>query len=201
MTVLEMFPPETDIIAERSDDAVFSDTVTVTDPLFEPDAGLIVHQLELLLVTVQEVFDDMLNEPLPPKYPNDKLLLSTVKVETGVLPACVSVTVVLFPLSSPVTVIWAVRDAVDEFADTETVIVPNELPDAGETMHQEVASLVAVQFSLLDTLIVQVIAVASVEKIVGEAEVYEAVETSFSANLSSSATGIRVPFSIVYRTS
>jgi hypothetical protein len=82
----------------------FSATFTVTLPLLEPDDGLTVHQLSLLF-TVQETFDVMLNELLPPedaKFNFDGLMLKNGS-GSGVEPLAFSVTVTLadtVPVSS-----------------------------------------------------------------------------------------------------
>ena len=51
------------MVAERLELLEFADALTVIVPLFEPDDGLTVHQLELL-VTVHDIFEEMLNELL-----------------------------------------------------------------------------------------------------------------------------------------
>ena len=78
VTVLVMPPPATVMVADRVEVVVLADTVTVMLALLDPDDLLTEHQL-LLLETVHDTFEEMLNDSFPCVSENDRLLGFTVR--------------------------------------------------------------------------------------------------------------------------
>ena len=69
-----MLPAFTVIVALREDVDLFSETLTVTVALFEPDDVLTVHQ-SWLLVIIHDVLDVIVNESFPASDVKDKSFL------------------------------------------------------------------------------------------------------------------------------
>jgi len=124
-------PAFTVIVALREDVEVFSVTLTVTVASFEPDDVLTLHQV-WLLVTDQEVLEVMVKESFPLEASNVKLLLFNCSVTLA--PDCV--TVMFCDCSPALTVMVAVRESMEVFSDTLTVIVPLFDPEKVLTVHQ-----------------------------------------------------------------
>ena len=141
-------PPLTVIVPLRAEELVFAVTLTVTLPLFDPEAGdTVIHEYEPR-VTVQ------LTEEVISKYLDCALLLlkiSSVGDTSKLIPGCVTVTVLsVTPAALNVTV--PVRDE-PELAGALTVTEPLFEPEVGETVSHE-AELLAVQLVFEVTLIV-----------------------------------------------
>ena len=129
--VCDKSPAFTVIVVERGDVDVFSDTYTVIVALFEPEDELNVHHVLSLLI-VHEVFEVMVNESEPFEDSNAMLVLFNCTV--GLAPACV--TAMVCDCSPALTVIVALREDVDLFSETLTVIVPLFEPEEVLTVHQ-----------------------------------------------------------------
>ena len=72
--VCDCSPAVTVIVALREDVDLFSDTLTVIVPFFEPEEVLTVHQV-WSLITDHDVLDVMVNESLPASAVNDRSFL------------------------------------------------------------------------------------------------------------------------------
>ena len=124
-------PAFTVIVAERESMEVFSDTLTVIVPVFEPEEVLTVHQV-WLLVTVHAVLEVMVKVFEPLADSNVKLVLFSCSV--GLVPACV--TAMVFDRSPAFTVMVALRKSVDVFSVTLTATVALSEPEEVLTTHQ-----------------------------------------------------------------
>ena len=144
LTVLDPAPrPITVTVAVRDAAPVLAAAVTVTAPLPEPSTGETVSHAGSLLLTIQLVLDVISNGCCPADDIKRREAVDTVS--DGMDDACATL---MDCASTPalLTVMVAVRSAMDVLAAAVTVTVPSLAPEEGEIVSQDEPSLPTVQF-------------------------------------------------------
>ena len=139
------------IVAVRADTSVLADAVTVTAPLFVPEAGETVSHAGALLFTVQLVLEVIINVFC---WLSDVKLIELVEIINSVLVELPDCKTVMVCAVTPValTVMVAVRAVAAVLAEAVTVTVALFVPEAGETVSHVGALLLTVQ-SVLDVTV------------------------------------------------
>ena len=149
--VLVMPPPVTVMIPIRAFALIFSNASMSNAPSFDPLLGVTISQDEASFITAQETFEVTDTLVMFASYPGDQVEMSRVRLAADA--ACV--TVIVFVMQSPETVIVPARLDVSVFSVTLISKLPLLDPLAGVTVSQEVLLLEAIQLTLefTDTLV------------------------------------------------